>query len=142
MLSLVIMVSGQDQHLHSRGRCSTIVTVSRSIPCPMCPQGGIHPTLVTINMLGVNTKPVPSCSCLTVHEIHGDSCTLAIFASGNLPSVALWGHYSDMYSWDSMEDCWDVDWIEEWWDVGGFSRPDVIRGRYRSSILGMTNTFC
>lgn len=47
-----------------------------------------------------------------------------------------------MYSWDSMEDCWDVDWIEEWWDVGGFSRPDVIRGRYRSSILGMTNTFC
>ena len=52
------------------------------------------------------------------------------------------GHYSDMYSWDSMEDCWDVDWTEEWWDAGELSRPDVIRGRYRSSMLGMTNTFC
>lgn len=56
--------------------------------------------------------------------------------------MASKGHYSDMYSWDSMEDWWDEEWIEDWWDAGGLSRPDVIRGRYRSSILGMTNTFC
>lgn len=41
-----------------------------------------------------------------------------------------------------MEDWWDEEWIEDWWDADGLSRPDVIRGRYRSSIFGMTNTFC
>lgn len=41
-----------------------------------------------------------------------------------------------------MEDWWEVEITEEWRDAGGFSRPDVIRGRYKSSMLGMTNIFC
>lgn len=48
--------------------------------------------------------------------------------------------YSDKYSWDSTEDCCD-DGTEECWDAGVLSRPEVISGRYRSSILGITNTF-
>lgn len=58
------------------------------------------------------------------------------------PPVISEENYSEKQSWDSMEDCCDAESTRELWDVGASSRLDVIRGRYMSSMLGMTSTFC